>query len=198
MSREEAAPPAGQSDRDGSTGRESRGGWRRWMGAGLVLLGLALVAGFGSYTVSLLTLIEEQGRTIGQLRMEEEERTRELQSLLSADRSQLLHLSGPSGKDGWKGTMLWDPGARRALLSIDGIAMTDTVTPYHLWLIGKSGPTSVIGFTVSSNGVFSLFVEQFPEQADQGGAIVVTTDPGGTGIFGSGSLILAGTIPTKH
>ena len=198
MSREEAPPGAGLTERDGSMGKDSRGGWRRWMGVGLVLLALALVAGFGSYTVSLLTLIEEQGRTIGLLRKDEAERTRQLHSLLSADRSELLHLNGPSGKDGWRGTMIWDPGTRRAFLSIAGIAMTDTAMQYHLWLIGKSGPTSVTGFTVPANGVFSRFVEQFPEQADRGGAIVVTTDPGGSGTFGSGSLVLAGTIPTKH
>jgi len=198
MSREEAAPPARLPDRDGSMGRESRGGWRGWMGVGLVLLGLALVAGFGLYTVSLLTLIEEQGKTIQQLRKDEAERTGAIHGLMSADRSELLHLSGPSGKDGWKGTMLWDPGTRRAFLSIAGIVESDTAMPYHLWLISKSGPTSVTGFNVPANGVFSLFVERFPEQADHGGAVVVTTDPVGSGTFGSGSLVLAGTIPKKH
>lgn len=181
-------------EKDEAGDRELRAGWRRWMGFGLVILGLAMVAGFALYVVSLLSLVDEQGVQIGLLK-EEVGRNQEVLRILSSDDLDLVHLTGPAGRDGWRGTLLRDRGSRSALLQINGITAADTGTRYHLWIVGKDVPVSIKGFTVKPESSFSLFVEKLPEPEGGASVVVVTTDPGGKGSFKSGALVLAGSIP---
>jgi hypothetical protein len=163
------------------------------MGVGLVLLGLALVAGFASYTVSLLTLLEEQNAVIRRL-SEDLERNGEMLHTMTAGNSQLVHLAGPSGSDGWRGALLWDPGTRRAFLQLTGIAGADAGEKYHLWIVGKGQPVSIAGFTVPATGAVSLYVGRLPDHDGNETVVVVTTDPEGSADFSSGTLVLAGTL----
>jgi hypothetical protein len=195
MSDEQVAVPGGPQE-PADKGDVQKGGWRRWMGLGLAGLGLALVAGFASYTMSLLTTIEEQGEIIRNLRGELSE-AKVLALLLSADHTEIFRLSGPSGEDGGKGAMVWNRATGEAFLHITGLTPADTVTKYNVWVIGEGTPSSIASFRVPPDGVVSLFVGRLTAVDGQEGALVVTTDPDGSARFGSGTMVLAGSIPPR-
>jgi Anti-sigma-K factor rskA len=175
--------------------RVSRGGWRRWMGVGLVFLGIALVAGFGSYVVSVLTVVEEQGVRI-RLLQEEIARNHQILRILSSGQTMLLRLNSPAGEDGWEGTLLWEKKQRKALLQISGISPADTASRYRLWIISRSIPSSVAGFGVKPDSSLSLLIENLPErEGESGDMVAVTTDPDGKGDFRTGTLVITGSIP---
>jgi hypothetical protein len=162
-----------------------------------VFIGLALVAGFAIYTVSLLTLIEEQAELVRKMRNEHARWSEEVAELLTGDRVEFLHLSGPSREGGWKGVLLWDRQVGRAWLQITGIAPSDTIVGYRLWIVGKGLPSDVVRFRVPREGPLSLLIQQMPTVDNSGAALIVTTDPDGSAQFGSGTMLLAGSIPSK-
>ena len=163
------------------------------MAPGLVILGLGMVSGFGSYVVSLLTTMQDQAARIKHLEDELASAQAPFDAL-SSRRAEMVHLAPASGDDGLTANVLWDPVERNALIRLGDVDSSDTSYLYRLWTLDSSGPSAVTTFRITTLNSFSLYVRTLP--GNNGGAtdIAVTKHPPGGAHFQEGTLVLTGTL----
>jgi hypothetical protein len=165
------------------------------MQAGVTIVLLAMVLGFGLYVAGLLTTIEEQNQRLVELQTELA-RKEELLNVLSAKRIELVSMSGLAPHTVGFGKVIWDPERRVAILQVSNLPPVPADKDYQLWVVkavegGK--PISAGVFDVSSTASAYFKVEQLAV-TDPGeiAAFAITLEPNGGVPAPTGEMYMAG------
>ncbi|MDH4069207.1 MAG: anti-sigma factor [Ignavibacteria bacterium] len=168
-------------------------GWRRYMGIGLVVTGLVMVAGFGIFVVSILGTLEDQNARVIELEAGLL-RNQTVLSVLGSEQAELVYMSGPGKTGHTGGRMLWDRDRRLGIIYLRGLDSLSSGGEYRLWSVAGGKPSSGILLLPAPSGTILEVLDRIPEPSGKGKEMfIVTAEPKGNSGAPAGTLVLAGS-----
>jgi hypothetical protein len=116
-----------------------------------------------------------------------------LAALRRGDVVETLLISTESGSTEPRGSVLWSPGQRVALLRVDNLPIPPQDKEYQLWLLHDSGRFSAGTFRVNEEGV-GVMVFEPGEAIESFTAMGITLEPAGGSAAPTSDPVLTGEI----